>query len=138
MGIANCQLMTLPKIADDRGRLTVIENKKDIPFDVSRIYYLYNVPENCERGSHAHKKLRQLIIPIAGTFEVLIDDGDNKETYCLSDPFTGLYIVPMIWRRLTNFSPGAVCLVLASDFYSEEDYYRKYDEFLSAVKKEKA
>jgi dTDP-4-dehydrorhamnose 3,5-epimerase-like enzyme len=128
--IQNCKIFELPRITDNRGNLTFIEEKKHFPFEIKRLYYLYDVPANLERGGHAHKKLHQLMIAISGKFDVEVDDGENKQTFTLSCPSEGLYISPGIWRDLKNFSLGSVCLVLASDFYSEDDYYRDYNQFL--------
>ena len=128
--IQNCKIVELPRITDNRGNLTFIEEKKHFPFEIKRLYYLYDVPANLERGGHAHKKLHQLMIAISGKFDVEVDDVANKQSFTLSCPSEGLYICPGIWRDLKNFSLGSVCLVLASDFYSEDDYYRDYNQFL--------
>lgn len=127
--------MDLPRFSDARGNLTFIENQNHIPFDIQRIYYLYDVPGGAERGAHAHKDLEQLIIAISGSFDVVLDDGASKKRFHLSRPYNGLYVCPMIWRILENFSPGSVCLVLASSLYDEDDYYRDYEEFLRAREK---
>ena len=127
--IENCKIVELPKIADARGNLTFIE-EDHIPFEIKRVYYLYDVPGGSERGGHAHKALHQLIIALSGSFDVEIDDGATKKTFTLNRPYEGLYICPGIWRELKNFSSGSVCLVLASNLYSEDDYYRDYDQFL--------
>ena len=132
--IENCKIIQLPKIKDSRGNLTFIEENSHVPCEIQRAYYLYDVPAGSERGGHAHKDLHQLIIAMAGSFEVEIDDGQKKMSYLLNRPFEGLYICPMIWRQLGNFSAGSVCMVLASNLYSEDDYYRDYDHFLNAVK----
>ena len=129
--IKDCKVIDLPKITDSRGNLTFIEEQKHIPFEIKRAYYLYDVPAGSERGGHAHKALHQLIIALSGSFDVEIDDGDTKKVFTLNRPYKGLYVCPGIWRELTNFSSGSVCLVLASNLYSEDDYYRDYDEFLS-------
>ncbi len=129
--IKDCKVIDLPKITDSRGNLTFIEEQKHIPFEIKRAYYLYDVPAGSERGGHAHKALHQLIIALSGSFDVEIDDGDTKKVFTLNRPYEGLYVCPGIWRELTNFSSGSVCLVLASNLYSEDDYYRDYDEFLS-------
>ena len=128
--IENCKIVELPKIADARGNLTFIEEEDHIPFEIKRVYYLYDVPGGSERGGHAHKALHQLIIALSGSFDVEIDDGATKKTFTLNRPYEGLYICPGIWRELKNFSSGSVCLVLASNLYSEDDYYRDYDQFL--------
>ncbi len=129
-----CQIIDLPKIRDYRGNLTFIEGDKHIPFDIKRVYYLYDVPGGSERGGHAHRNLSQLMIAISGSFDVILDDGATSKRVTLNRPYHGLYICPMIWRELENFSSGAVCLVLASNLYSEEDYYRSRDEFLKSIK----
>ena len=132
--IENCRIIDLQKIEDSRGNLTFVEQMSHVPFEIQRTYYLYDVPAGSERGGHAHKALHQLIIAMSGSFEVEIDDGKSKKRYALNRPFQGLYICPMIWRHLDNFSAGSVCMVLASNLYSEDDYYRDYDKFLAAVK----
>lgn len=129
--ITDCHLISLTNIVDPRGSLAVVEANKNVPFDINRIYYLYGVPNGAERGAHGHKKLQQLIIAVNGSFDIEIDDGLDKTTFHLSDPSIGLYISPMIWRDIKNFSHSAVCLVLASDYYDESDYFRVYDEFIS-------
>jgi len=131
MSLFDCKILDLPKISDPRGNLTFIENKSQIPFDIRRIYYLYDVPGGSERGGHAHKELSQLIIAISGSFDVVLNDGDNQKRFHLNRSYEGLYVCPMIWRELDNFSSGSVCLVLASNFYDEADYFRNYDEFIS-------
>ena len=132
--IENCKLIDLPKIADPRGNLTFIETGTHIPFYIQRVYYLYDVPGGAERGGHAHKALDQLIIAMSGSFDIVLDDGYKKKRYHLNRSYFGLYVCPMIWRELDNFSSGSVCLVLASNRYDEADYFRNYDEFLAAVK----
>jgi len=134
MTISKCKIIEFPIIHDPRGNLTFIENSRHIPFDIKRIYYLYDVPGGAERAGHAHKTLHQVIIAMSGSFDILLDDGYEKKKFHLNRSYYGLYICPMIWRTIDNFSSGSVCLVLASDFYSEEDYYRNYDEFLKAVR----
>lgn len=124
----------LPKISDPRGNLTFIENKRHIPFEIQRVYYLYDVPGGAERSGHAHKELHQFFIAIAGSFDVLLDDGYSTKRYHMNRSYYGLYVCPMIWRELENFSSGSVCLVLASTFYDESDYYRNYESFLKALK----
>jgi dTDP-4-dehydrorhamnose 3,5-epimerase-like enzyme len=135
MSINNCILYSFHEVKDRRGNLTFIENSKDIPFDIKRIYYLYDIPGGSERGGHAHKNLYQIIISVFGSFDVILDDGSNVKTVNLSSASEGLLVVPMIWREIKNFSAGAVCLVLASDFFSEDDYYREKSEFISNIKK---
>lgn len=133
--IENCSFIDLPKIADPRGNLTFIEGSQHIPFDIARVYYLYDVPGGAERGGHAHKGLHQLIIPVAGSFDIHLDDGVTKKSVQMNRSYVGLYICPMIWREIDNFSSGAVCLVLASNHYDEADYYRNYQEFITDVNK---
>ena len=132
MNVDFCKIIDLPKIADARGNLTFVEGGNQIPFDIQRVYYLYDVPGGAERGGHAHKALHQLIIAMSGSFDVVLDDGVNKKRVHLSRSYRGLYVCPMIWRELDNFSSGSVCMVLASNKYSEEDYYRDYSEYLAA------
>ncbi len=132
MSIKNCKIIDLPKIHDPRGNLTYIEEQNHIPFDIQRVYYLYDVPGGAERGGHAHKALHQLIIAMSGSFDVIIDDGTVKQRIHLSRSYIGLYVCPMIWRELDNFSSGSVCMVLASNKYDEADYYRDYAEFMRA------
>ncbi len=136
-GIKKCQIVQLPKITDHRGNLTVIENNKNIPFEIKRVYYLYDVPGGVERGSHAHKNLQQLIVAISGSFDIIIDDGYHKKKYHLNRSYYGLYICPMVWREIINFSSGAVCMSLASDLYDESDYYRNYQDFMKSIKRQK-
>ena len=129
--VANCEVINLPKIFDSRGNLTFSEDGI-CPFEFKRIYYLYDVPAESIRGGHAHKVLKQLLIPLAGSFNVLLDDGKNKKEVNLYRPYQGLLICPMIWRELNQFSSGAVCLVLASEKYDESDYLRVHEDFLKA------
>ncbi|HEV3059175.1 MAG TPA: FdtA/QdtA family cupin domain-containing protein [Vicinamibacterales bacterium] len=128
-----CGLIYLPKIEDPRGNLTFVEGCRHVPFDIQRVYYLYDVPGGADRGGHAHKRLEQLIIAASGSFDVTVDDGRGKRSFHLDRAFCGLYVPPMHWRELTNFSSGSVCLVLASAPYDETDYLRGHDEFLAAV-----
>lgn len=132
MNIDLCKIIDLPKIQDPRGNLTFIESGNHIPFDIQRVYYLYDVPGGSERGGHAHKGLHQLIVAMSGSFDVLLDDGKEKKRIHLSRSYYGLYVCPMIWRELDNFSSGSVCMVLASNKYDEADYYRDYAEFMRA------
>ncbi len=127
-----CKIIELPKISDPRGNLTFIEGHNHIPFDIARVYYLYDVPGGAERGGHAHKELSQLIIAMSGSFDVVLDDGTKKKRVHLNRSYYGLYVCPMIWRELDNFSSGSVCLVLASNKYDEADYYRDYNQYLRA------
>ncbi len=126
-----CQTVPLPKTSDPRGNLTFIEGGRHVPFDIKRVYYLYDVPGGAERGGHAHKELHQLIIAMSGSFDVVLDDGRDKKRIHLNRSYTGLYVCPMIWRELDNFSSGSVCMVLASNRYDEADYYRDYANFLA-------
>jgi hypothetical protein len=132
--ISKCGIISLPKIHDPRGNLTFIETGKHIDFDIKRVYYLYDVPGGAERGGHAHKKLQQLIIAMSGSFDIVLDDGCEKKKFHLNRSYYGLYICPMVWRELENFSSGSICMVLASIFYDESDYYRDYQEFLTSVR----
>lgn len=133
MAIEKCGLIELPRIHDRRGNLTFIEGSRHIPFDIQRVYYLYDVPGGSERGGHAHKGLHQLIIAMSGSFDVVISDGREKKRFHLNRSYYGLYICPMIWRELDNFSSGSVCVVLASNRYAEDDYYRDYNKYVSAM-----
>ena len=128
--VYDCSMVEMDKHHHETGNITVIENGKTIPFDVKRVYYLYDIPGGESRGAHAHKELKQLIIAASGSFEVTLDDGNVKRTFHLNRPYQGLYIVPGIWRTLDDFSSGSVCLVLASNGYDEGDYIRDYDKFL--------
>jgi len=129
MTLSSCTLISLPKIVDARGNITVIEENRHIPFSIKRVYYLYDVPSGEVRGGHAHKTLKQLLISTSGSFDVIVDDGTARKKFHLNRPNFGLYLPPMTWRELENFSSGSVCLVLASDFFSEEDYIRDYNAF---------
>jgi hypothetical protein len=131
--VDKCELFSLPKICDSRGNLTFIESQCHVPFDIRRVYYLYDVPGGADRGAHAHKSLQQLIVAVAGSFDILLDDGLSTRQVSLNRGYLGLYVCPMIWREITNFSSGAVCLVLASDLYDESDYFRDYTEFRNAA-----
>ena len=133
MNVDQCVLINLPKIADPRGSLTFIEGNRHIPFAIKRVFYLYDVPSGETRGGHAHRTLHQLLLCLAGSFDVLLDDGVAKSEIRLDRPWQALHIPPMIWDTEVNFAPGSVCLVLASDDYLEPDYYRNYDEFLAAA-----
>ena len=137
MNIRGCKILDLPKISDPRGNLTFIESPQHIPFNIKRVYYLYDVPGGAERGGHAHKELQQLIITMSGSFDIVLDDGVNKERIHLNRPYFGLYVNTMVWRELDNFSSGSVCMVLASIPYDESDYYRDYGEFTQALKDKK-
>ena len=126
------QWINLPPLGDERGSLVALEAAKTIPFDIQRVYYLYDVPGGSERGGHAHKGLHQLIVAMSGSFDVVLDDGQDKKRIHLSRSYNGLYVCPMIWRELDNFSSGSVCMVLASNKYDEDDYYRDYEAFMRA------
>ena len=127
------RVIDLPLIHDPRGDLTFMEGGEHLPFQIARVYYLYNVPVDSERGGHAHKELEQVVFAISGSFRMKLDDGKAKSEYWLRDPRKGLYISNMIWREMDAFSQGAVCMVLASHCYDETDYYRDYQDFLTAV-----
>ena len=129
-----CRMLDLPKITDPRGNLTFIEARIHVPFDIKRVYYLYDVPGGAERGGHAHKNLHQFLIAMSGSFDVLLDDGGERKRIHLNRSYSGLYICPMIWRELDNFSSGSVCMVLASEHSDEADYMREYDPFLIQAK----
>lgn len=132
--VSECKVIDLPRIINPAGSLSFIEGSNHIPFDIKRVYYIYDVPGGAERGAHAHKKLEQLIFAVSGSFDVCLDDGQQKKKFQLSRAYQGLYVCPMMWRSLDNFSSGSVCMVLASDIYAEEDYIRKYDEFRRAAR----
>jgi hypothetical protein len=129
MTIDLCKIIDLPQIHDPRGNLTFVEGGNHVPFNFQRVYYLYDVPGGAERGGHAHKELHQLIIAMSGSFDVVLDDGKNKKRINLNRSHYGLYVCPMIWREIDNFSSGSVCLVLASNKYDEADYLRDYRKF---------
>jgi dTDP-4-dehydrorhamnose 3,5-epimerase-like enzyme len=128
--ISNCIIISLPKIEDPRGNLSVIENQI-IPFEIKRVYYLYDVPSGAERGGHSHKLQQEFLIALSGSFDVILNDGKNSKKVTLNKPNEGLLIANGIWRELKNFSSGAVCLVIASDVFEEQDYIRDFDEFLN-------
>lgn len=129
--VFDCSMVELDRHHSDRkGNLTVVENGKTLPFDVKRVYYLYDVPGGESRGAHAHKELEQLIIAASGSFKVTLDDGRIKRSFVLNRPYQGLYVKPGLWRDLEDFSSGAVCMVLASEVYQVEDYIRDYKEFM--------
>ena len=127
------QMFKLPQVSDPRGDLIFLEGGNHIPFDIARVYYLYNVPVDSERGGHAHRELEQIIFAISGSFRLKIDDGFNKTEHWLSDPRKGLYISQLVWREIDSFSQGAVCMVVASHKYDEADYYRDYSDFKQAI-----
>lgn len=127
--IYNCNVIELAKVHNRAGNITAVNGNFDVPFDIKRVYYLYDVPGGETRGGHAHKELHQLIVAASGSFDVIIDDGTNKKTVSLNRPNYGLLVTPLIWRELVNFSSGAVLLVLASMKYTESDYVREYDDY---------
>lgn len=133
--IDNCKIINLPKISDLNGNLTFIEPFRHIPFDIKRIYYLYDIPGGSFRGSHAHKNLHQFIIAMSGSFDIEIDDGNTKKIFHLNRSYCGLYVPPMMWRLLNNFSSGVVCMVIASETYDEDDYFRNYNDFIAEVRR---
>ncbi|MFC4477534.1 sugar 3,4-ketoisomerase [Flavobacterium chungangensis] len=124
------QIIAIPKIEERRGNLSVIENTT-VPFDIKRVYYLYDVPAGAERGGHAHKELQEFLVALSGSFDVVLKDGKEEQIITLNKPYEGLLINPGIWRELQNFSSGSVCLVIASEVYIEEDYIREFDEFIA-------
>lgn len=128
--VYDCTIIELSKHHAPQGNISVVENNKDVPFEVKRVYYLYDVPGGESRGAHAHKELSQLIVAASGSFKVTLDDGRVKRSFFLNRPYLGLYVKPGIWRDLNDFSSGAVCMVLASEKYDPDDYIREYDEFL--------
>ena len=135
MSVEDCKLIELPKISDPRGNLTFVEGNRHIPFEIKRVFYLYDVPTGADRGAHAHKQLLQFLICLSGSFDVSLDDGVQKKIVHLNRPWQGLHIPHMIWGAEINFDPGSICLVFASDKYDESDYIRDYSEFLVATKR---
>ena len=131
--IKDCRIIHLPKITEPRGNLSFVEGGGHIPFDIKRVYYLYDVPGGSDRGSHAHKTLHQFIVAMSGSFDVVLDDGQQQQRFHLNRSYYGLYVCPMMWRYLDNFSSGAVCMVLASARYDQSDYIRDYDQFMESV-----
>ena len=129
MSLDKCKIIELPKIEDVRGNLTFIEANEHVPYDIKRVYYLYDVPGGEKRGGHAHKSLEQFIIAASGSFDVILDDGNQRKRFHLNRSYYGLYVPTKIWRELDNFSSGSVCVVLASEHFDEEDYIRDYNEF---------
>ena len=127
--VYDCSVLEIDKHHHEKGNISVIENKVTVPFDIKRVYYLYDVPGGESRGGHAHKDLLQLIVAASGSFNVTLDDGNEKKTFTLNRPYQGILVVPGIWRELDEFSSGSVCLVLASNVYDEHDYIRDYEEF---------
>jgi dTDP-4-dehydrorhamnose 3,5-epimerase-like enzyme len=133
MSLQDCQIIELPKINDPRGNLTYVESARQIPFALKRVFYLYDVPGGESRAGHALKSCHQFIIATSGSFDVVVDDGFQQGRYALNRSYYGLYVPPLLWRGLENFSSNSVCLVLASEFYDMNDYYYSYEEFLTAV-----
>ena len=133
MGVADCKLLELPVVRNPQGNLTFVEAQRHVPFQIERVYYMYDVPGGATRGGHAHRALEQLIVAMSGSFEAVVDDGSERKNITLNRSYVGLYLPPMIWRELVNFSSGSVCMVLASAHYDEDDYYRDYEEFRAAV-----
>jgi hypothetical protein len=134
MSLQECRLIDLPRVNDPRGNLTFIEGGRHVPFEIKRVYYVYDVPGGAERGGHAHKNLHQFIIAMSGSFDVVLNDGAQEKRFHLDRSYFGIYVCPMIWRELDNFSSGSACLVLASNLYDEDDYFRDYNAFLQARK----
>jgi hypothetical protein len=132
MTIDDCPIIEFPRIVDPEGSLTFIEGQRHVPFDIRRVFYIYDVPTAESRGAHAHKELQQVLICLSGSFNVLLDDGERRTVLRMNRPWRGLYVPPMIWAAIVDFDPGSVCLVLASERYSEEDYYRDYRKYLEA------
>jgi dTDP-4-dehydrorhamnose 3,5-epimerase-like enzyme len=135
--IEDCRIIELPRIQDHRGNLTFVESGRHVPFEFKRIYYLYDVPGGASRAAHGHRSLQQVMVAMSGSFDVTLDDGVERKLFHLNRSYYGLYIPPMMWRDLDNFSSGAVCMVLASDFYDESDYFRDYNTFLAAARESK-
>ena len=136
-GLQKCRLMDLPKILDDRGNLSFIESGRPAPFAIKRVYWIYDVPGGETRGGHAYKKLEEFFVALSGSFDVVLDDGLNRKVVSLNRSYFGLYVPNMIWRYLENFSTNAVCMVLASKHYSEEDYFRDYKRYIENIMKER-
>ncbi len=135
-GLTKCRVIQFPRVTDHRGNLTFVESSRHVPFEIRRVYYVYDVPGGAARAGHAHKALEQVIVAMSGSFDVTVDDGAHRERFSLNRSYNGLYVPPMIWREIDNFSSGSVCLSLASEFYEESDYYREYEGFLRAVRGE--
>lgn len=131
--VSACRLVSLPRLSDGRGSLSFIQRGPLLPFDIRRVYYLYDVPEGKVRGAHGHRKLEQLMVAVSGAVDVECDDGRQRRSFRLDSPNVGLYVCPMIWRNLTDFRAGTVCMVLASEPFDESDYFRNYDDFLTAA-----
>ena len=134
MSIKDCSLIDLPRVNDPRGNLTFIEGGRHVPFELKRIFYLYDVPGGAMRAGHALKRCHQFIVATSGSFDVILDDGAERKRFQLNRSYYGLYVPPLVWREIDNFSSNSVCVVLASETYDESDYYRDYEDFLAAVK----
>jgi hypothetical protein len=135
MGLDQCRLMDLPKISDPRGNLTFLESFKHLPFQIQRVFFIYDVPTGADRGAHAHRELQQALICLSGSFNVNLDDGKAQKTFHLNRPWQALYVPPMVWGWESDFDPGSVCLVLASAPFNESDYIRDHGDFLLASRK---
>ncbi|WP_309732793.1 FdtA/QdtA family cupin domain-containing protein [Chamaesiphon sp. OTE_75_metabat_556] len=133
MSIEQCRIIHLPKIQDPRGNLTFIESNNHIPFETKRVFYLYDVPGGSNRAGHALKKCAQFLVAMSGSFDVIVNDGICKQTYHLNRSYYGLYLPPLTWREIDNFSSGSVCMAIASELYNESDYYRDYQDFVKAL-----
>lgn len=131
MNISDCKLIDFPRVRSRSGNITPVENNKEIPFDIKRVFYLYDIPAGESRGAHSHIDCHQLLVAASGSFDVKLDDGNEQRNVQLNQPFKGLHIPPGIWASEINFSSGAICLVLASHYYDEKDYIRNYDDFLN-------
>lgn len=132
-GVEGCRIVDLPRVSDPRGNLTFIESGRHVPFEFKRAYYLYDVPGGETRGGHAHRRLEQFVIAVSGSFDVVVRDAAETRRFFLNRSYYGLYIPRMVWREMENFSTGSCCLVLASDFYDESDYYRDFDAYVRAL-----
>jgi hypothetical protein len=134
MSLNKCRIIELPKIVDRRGNLTYVEGGNHIPFDIKRVYYLYDVPGGSDRGAHAHRRLHQFILAMSGSFDIVLSDGNSERRFHLNRSYYGLYVCPMMWRTLDNFSSGSVCMVLASEPFDESDYIRSHTEFIQVAR----
>jgi len=134
MSLNKCRIIELPKIVDRRGNLTYVEGGNHIPFDIKRVYYLYDVPGGSDRGAHAHRRLHQFILAMSGSFDIVLSDGNSERRFHLNRSYFGLYVSPMMWRTLDNFSSGSVCMVLASELFDESDYIRSHTEFIQVAR----
>lgn len=132
MPLEDCRIIELPKIHDPHGNLTFVESDSQVPFKIQRVYHVYDVPGGAERGGHAHKNLHQFIVAMSGSFDITLDDGKDKRKFHLARSYYGLYVCPMIWREIDNFSSGSVLMCIASEKYDESDYHRRYEDFMRA------